>query len=129
MGLGKDGEGGEGRGPVISSPRQRIGLAIGCSPPVDDVVGVGRQSRRPPGMPPGRSAGLAEILQVLMIRVDQDRGGRPLQVDPPLFECFHHREEFFVVDRVVQLSWGELAGVVADRVQLAIGVLLGQDAA
>ena len=54
--------GGEGREPVICSPRQRIGLAIGCFPPVDDVVGVGCQSRRPPGMPPGRSAGLAEVL-------------------------------------------------------------------
>ena len=51
----------EGRGPVVCPPGQRIGLAIGYSPPVDDVVGVGRQSRRPLGMPPGRSAGRAEV--------------------------------------------------------------------
>ena len=42
MGVGKDGEGGEGRGPVVCPPGQRIGLAIGCSLPVDDVAGVGR---------------------------------------------------------------------------------------
>ena len=62
MGVGKDGEGGEGRGPVVCPAGQRIGLAIGCPLSVDDVVGVGRQSRRPPGMPPGRSAGRAEVL-------------------------------------------------------------------
>ena len=78
MGLGKDGEGGEGRGPVIGSPRQRIGLAIGCSPPVDDVVGVGRQSGRPPGMPPGRSAGRTEVFQVFMVGVDLVLGPLPI---------------------------------------------------
>ena len=89
MGVGKNGEGGEGRGPVVCPPGQRIGLAIGCSPPVDDVVGVGRQSGRPPGMPLGRSAGRVEVLQVFVIRVDLDRGSWPLQVDPPLPERLH----------------------------------------
>ena len=89
MGWGKDGEGGEGRGPVVCPPGQRIGLAIGCSPPVDDVVGVGRQSRRPPGMPPGRSAGRAEVFQVLMVSVDLYMGSWTLQVDPPLRERLH----------------------------------------
>ena len=89
MGLGKDGEGGEGRGPVVCPSGQRIGLAIGCSPPVDDVVGVGRKSRRPLGMLLGRSAGCDEVLQVFMFSVDLDKGSWPLQVDSPLSERLH----------------------------------------
>ena len=89
MGVGKNGEGGEEEGPVVCPPGQRIGLAIGCSLPVDDVVGVGRQCRRPPGMPPGRSAGRTEVLQVFVISVDPDRGSWPFQVDPPLPERLH----------------------------------------
>ena len=46
MGLGKDGEGGEERGPVVGPLGQRIGLAIGYFPPVDDVVVVGREGGR-----------------------------------------------------------------------------------
>ena len=90
MGVGKDGEGGEGRGPVVCPLGQRIDLAIGCSPPVDDVVGVGRQCRRPRGMPPRRSAGRAKVLQVFVISVDLDRGSWPLQVDSPLPERLHN---------------------------------------
>ena len=89
MGVGKDGEGGEGRGAVVRPPGQRIGLAIGCSLPVDDGVGVGRKCRRPPGMPPRRSAGRAEVLQVFVISVDLDRRSWPLQVDSPLPKRLH----------------------------------------
>ena len=89
MGLRKDGKGGEGRGPVVCPPLQRIGQAIGCSPLVDDVGGVGRQCRRPLGMPPGRSAGRAKVFQVLMISVDLDKGSWPFQVDSPLLERLH----------------------------------------
>ena len=74
MGVGRDGEGGEGRGPVVCPPGQRIGLAIGCSLPVDDVVGVGREDGRPLGVPPGRSARSIEIFEVFMVGVDADRG-------------------------------------------------------
>ena len=89
MGVGKDGEGGEGGGPVICPPGQSIGLAIGCSLPVDDDVGVGCEGGRPPSMLPGRSAGRAKVLEVFMISVDLDRGSWPLQVDSPLFERLH----------------------------------------
>ena len=46
MGLRKDGEGGEGRGPVVYPSKQRIDMAVGCSPPVDDAVVVGCGGRR-----------------------------------------------------------------------------------
>ena len=64
-----------------------------------------------------------------MVGVDADKGFCTLQVDPPLLECLHDREHLLVVDRVVELGGGELAGVVADRMQLAIWVCLGQNAA
>ena len=89
MGVGKNGEGGEEGGPVVCPPGQRIGLAIGCSPPVDDVVGVGCQCGSPPGMPPGRSASRAEIFHVFVISVGLDRESWPLQVDSPLPERLH----------------------------------------
>ena len=47
---GKDGEGGEGRGNVVCSPGQRIGLAFGRSLAVDDGVSVGCEGSRPPGV-------------------------------------------------------------------------------
>ena len=50
MGLKKDGKGGEGRGPVVCPPGQRIRLTICCAPPVDDAVVVGREGGRPPGV-------------------------------------------------------------------------------
>ena len=98
MGVGKDGEGGEGRGPVVCPPGQRIRLPICCAPLVDDVVVVGREGGRPPGVPPERSA---EVFEVFMVGVDADNDFCTLQVDPPLFECLHDREQLLVVDRVV----------------------------
>ena len=80
-----------GRGNVVCSPGQRIGLAVSRSLAVDDGVGVGRQGSRPPGMPPRRSASSAEVFQVFMIRVDFDRCSSALQVDPPLLERLDNR--------------------------------------
>ena len=74
MGLGKDGEGGEGRGPVVCPPGQRIRLPISCAPPVDDGVVVGREGGRPPGVPPGRSARGTKVFEVFMVGVDADKG-------------------------------------------------------
>ena len=56
-----------------------------------------------------------------MVGVDLDRVLHSFDVDSPLPKPFDHREELFVVDGVVQLRRGELAGVVADRMQLALG--------
>ena len=64
-----------------------------------------------------------------MVGADADRGFYSLQVDPPLLECLHDREQLLVVDRVVELSGGKLAGVVADGMQFAIWVCVGQNAA
>ena len=80
-------------------------------------------------MPPGRSAGRREVHQVFVVGVDLDRDNWPLQVDSASLEGLHHRQQLSVVDGVVQLRRGELPRVVADRMQLAIGVFLGQDAA
>ena len=38
-------------------------------------------------------------------------------------------QQLLIVDGVVELWWGELPRVVGDRIQLAIGICLGQDAA
>ena len=38
-------------------------------------------------------------------------------------------KQLLVVDGVVELNWGKLAGVVADRVQHSSQVCVGQDAA
>ena len=114
---------------MVCPPRQRTRLAIRCAPPVDDVVIVGREGGRPPGVPPGRSARSTEVFEVFMVGVDTDRGFCSLQVDPPLLECLHDREQLLVVDGVVALSWVKLAGVVADRVQHSIRVCVGQNVA
>ena len=113
---------------MIWSPGQRIGLAVGRSLAVDDGVSVGCEGSRPPGMPPRRSTSSAEVFQVFIIRVDFDKCSSSLQVDPPLLECLDHREQLFIVDGVVELCRTELPRVVAHRVQLVIGVCLGQDA-
>ena len=64
-----------------------------------------------------------------MVGVDADRGFCSLQVDPPLLECLHDREQLLVVDGVLELGWGKLAGVVADRVQHSSRVCVGHNAA
>ena len=64
-----------------------------------------------------------------MIGVDLDRVGSSFDVDPPLSETLDHREEFFVVDGVVELSRGKFPGVEADGVQDASWGRLGEDAA
>ena len=129
MGVGKDGEGGEGRGPVVCPPGQRIRLPISCAPPVDDAVVVGREGGRSPGVPPRRSACRAKVLEVFMVGVDADMGLCSLQVDPPLLERLHDCKQLLGVDGIVEFGRIELPGVVADWVQIAIGVFLGQDAA
>ena len=89
MGVGKDGEGGEGRGNVVCSPGQRIGLAVGSSLSMDDSVGVGREGCNPPGMPPRRNTSNTEVLQIFVVGVDPDRCSSSLRVDPPLLERLH----------------------------------------
>ena len=113
---------------MVCSPGQRIGLAVSRSLTIDDGVGVGRERSRPPGMPSRRSASSAEVFQVFMIRVDFDRCSSSFQVDPPLLARLDDRQQLLIVDRVVELGRTELPRVVADRVQLAIRVGLGQDA-
>ena len=63
-----------------------------------------------------------------MILVDFDRCSSSFEVDPPLLERLDDRQQLLIVDRVVELGRTELPRVVADRVELAIGVGLGQDA-
>ena len=113
---------------MVWSLGQRIGLAISRSLAIDDGVGVGREGSRPPGMPPRRSASSAEVFQVFVIRVNFDKCSSSFQVDPPLLERLDDRQQLLIVDRVVELGRTELPRVVADRVQLGIGVGLGQDA-
>ena len=114
---------------MVCPSGQRIRLTISCAPPVDDVVVVGCEGGRPPGVPPGRSARSTKVFEIFMVGVDADRGFCSLQVDPPLLEGLHDREQLLVVDGVVEFSWGKLVGVVADRVQHAIRVCVGQNAA
>ena len=76
---------------MVCSPGQRIGLAVGRSLAVDDGVGVGRESSRPPGMSSRRSTSSTEVLEVFVIRVDFDRCSSSLQIDPPLFERLDDR--------------------------------------
>ena len=64
-----------------------------------------------------------------MIRVDFERCSNSFEVDPPLLERLDDCQQLLIVDRVVELGRAELPQVIADRVQLAIGVGLGQDAA
>ena len=40
-GSGENGRGGEGRGMVVWSAGEGIGLSIGCALPIDDLVVVG----------------------------------------------------------------------------------------
>ena len=40
-GSGENGKGGEGRGMVVWSAGEDIGLSIGCALPIDDLVVVG----------------------------------------------------------------------------------------
>ena len=87
----KDGERGEGRGRVVRSAGQGIGLSIASRAAIDDGVVIGGQSSRPSGMAPRGSPGSREVLEVLVIRVDTDGVGSPLQVDPPLFEGLDNR--------------------------------------
>ena len=53
----------------------------------------------------------------------------PLQVHPPLFERCHDRQQFLIVDRVVQFCRCEFARIETDGVQVAVCRGLGQDAA
>ena len=64
-----------------------------------------------------------------MICEDLDRVGSSFDVDSPLSEPLDHREEFFVVDGVVELGRGKLAGVEADGVKNASWGRLREDAA
>ena len=114
---------------MVCPPGHRIRVPISCAAPVDDAVVVGREGGRLPGVPPERCARRTEIFEVFMVGVDADRGFCTLQVDPPLLECLHDREQLLVGDGVIELSWGKLAGVAADRVQHAIRVCVGQNAA
>ena len=113
---------------MVRSSGQRIGLSVGRPLAVDDGVGVGRESSRPPGMASRRSTSSTEVLEVLVVRVDLHRCSSSLQVDPLVFERLHDNKQLLVIDGVVELDRAKLPRVVADRMELAIGVGLGQDA-
>ena len=100
--------GGLGWRHVVRSAGEGVWLAIAGPLPVDDREIVGRQRLGPLCMPPrGRPRSL-KVLQVFVIRVDHDRVRCAFQVDPPLAEGSHYRQQLFVVDRVVQLRIAEL---------------------
>ena len=80
-------------------------------------------------MAAGGSPGSREIFQVFMVCVDLNRMCRSLEVHPPLFERCHHRQQFLIVDRVVQFCRCELARIETDWVQVAVHRGLGQNAA
>ena len=111
--MGREGRRG---GDVVGTAGEGIWFAIGGSLPVADGVVVGCQSSCPSGMASGGSAGLGEVLQVLVVGVDLDRVLRSFDVDSPLPKTFDHRKELFVVDWVVQLSSCEFSRIEADRV-------------
>ena len=98
---GKDGEGREGRGSVVGPAGQGIGLAMAGPFAVDDDIGVGRHGGCPPGMAPGCSTCMAEVLHVFMITVDLDRNYCTFHIDMPLTEGGDHRQQLLIVDRIV----------------------------
>ena len=106
-------------------PGQSICFAVGGAFSVNDGVVIGCQG----SWPSVGSAGLGEVLEVLVVSVDLNRMCSSLDIDPPLPKPLYHRKYFFVVDWVVELSCCEFARVEADRVELPISGRLGQDAA
>ena len=52
-----------------------------------------------------------------MIGEDLDRVSGSLHIDPPLSEPLDHGEEFFIVDRIVELGYCEFSCVEADGVE------------
>ena len=73
-------------------PGQGIGFAVGGAFSVDDGVVIGCQGSCPFGMLSGGSAGLGEVLQVLVVIVDLNRMCSSLDIDPPLLKPLDHRE-------------------------------------
>ena len=67
-----------------------VGLSIGYALLVDDLVVVGSQGGCPPGMASGCSAGLREVLEVLMVGVDLNSVLGPLHIHSPVLEALHH---------------------------------------
>ena len=64
-----------------------------------------------------------------MIGEDLDRVSGSLHIDPPLCEPLDHGEEFFIVDRIVELGCCDFFGVEADGVEHTSSGRLGKDAA
>ena len=64
-----------------------------------------------------------------MVGEDLDRVSSSFHVDSPLPEPLDHREELFIIDRVVELGSGELAGVETDGVEHSSSGRLREDAA
>ena len=77
---------------VVWSAGEGVGLSIGCALPIDDLVVVGSQGGRPPGITSRCSAGLREVLEVLMIGVDLNRVLGPLHIHSLVLEALHHYE-------------------------------------
>ena len=64
-----------------------------------------------------------------MVGEDLDRVSSSFNIDAPLPEALDDCEEFLIVDGVVELGSGELAGVETDGVEDAGSGRLGEDAA
>ena len=63
-----------------------------------------------------------------MVCKDLNRVSSSFDVDTPLPEPLDYCEEFLIVDGVVELGSGELAGVEADGVEHSSSGRLGEDA-
>ena len=89
-GSGENGNGREGRGVVVWTAGEGVGLSVGCALPIDDLVVIGNHGGRPPGMASGCSASFREVLEVLVIGVDLKWMLGPLHIHTPVLEALHH---------------------------------------
>ena len=82
----------EGRGGGRKSGFRDRAFAVGGAFSVDDGVVIGCHGSCPSGMSSGGSAGLGEVLQVLVVSVDLNRMCSSLDIDPPFLKPLNHRQ-------------------------------------
>ena len=82
----------EGRGGGRKSGFRDRASALPFAFSIDDGVVIGCQGSCPSGMSSGGSAGLGEVLQVLVVNVDLKRMCSSHDIVPPLLKPLDHRE-------------------------------------